>query len=99
MKKDVTPIGDIVKAVFTQIEGSKLVSRDDVEKIWGQLIGEAGSKHSRPSLLRKGVLTVEVDSSAWMQEMAMKKRPLLKGLKRIFGKDTITELQFKIGEF
>ena len=54
---------------------------------------------SRPLELRKDVLTVRVDSSSWMQELAMQKRGLLKGLKREFGKDRITEIHFKLGEF
>jgi predicted nucleic acid-binding Zn ribbon protein len=45
------------------------------------------------------VLTVCVDSSSWMQEMSMQKRRILKRLKSIFGKDRISELHFKIGEF
>jgi len=99
MKQDITPIGDIVKSVFAQLEGVKVLCKDDVEKEWKDIAGGGAAKHSRPETLRKGVLTVRVDSSVWMQELAMKKRNLLKGLKRAFGKDKIAEIHFKIGEF
>ena len=99
MKSGITPIGEIIKTVFTQLESEKNLSKEDVEERWKELVGEAGFKHSRPVTFRKTVLTVRVDSSVWMQEMSMQKRKILKGLKRIFGKDRISEIHFKIGEF
>lgn len=99
MKATVTPIGQIVKNVFLEIESKKTISKEEVDACWGSLVGDAGLKHTKPVSLRKGVLRVFVDSSAWMQEMAMRKRIILKGLKRTFGKDKISEIQFKVGEF
>jgi predicted nucleic acid-binding Zn ribbon protein len=40
-----------------------------------------------------------VDNSVWLQELSMKKRNILKGLQRELGKDKISDIQFKIGEF
>ena len=94
----VTPIGEIVKNVFREIEGGKTLIREDVENCWKQLVGEDGFKHSRPVTLRKRVLTVSVDSSGWLQEISMKQRALLKRLKMTFGKDKISKINFKIGE-
>lgn len=95
----ITPIGDILKSVFAELENKKNVSREDIESFWKELVGESGFKHSRPLTIRKEVLTVQVDSSGWMQELTMKKRNILKGLKRRLGKDRISEIHFKIGEF
>jgi predicted nucleic acid-binding Zn ribbon protein len=99
MATKITPIGQIVKDVFAQMESKKTVSRDEVDAYWKKLVGDAGAKHTRPITLRKGVLNVLVDSSVWMQEVNMRKRGLLKGLKSMFGKDKISQIQFKIGEF
>ena len=99
MKQGATPIGDVVKSVFAQLENAKILCKDDVEKEWKGIAGEDAARHSRPETLRKEVLTVRVDSSVWMQELSMKKRNLLKGLKRAFGKDKISAIHFKIGEF
>ena len=98
MTKKITPIGEIVKSVFAQLENEKTFSREDVESQWKVLIGVPAAKHTRPVSLRKGVLMVFVDSSGWMQEMAMKKRKILKQLKRQFGKDRISGINFRIGE-
>jgi predicted nucleic acid-binding Zn ribbon protein len=98
MTKKITPIGDIVKSVFARLENERTFSKEDIEDQWKTMVGASGANHSRPASLRKGVLTVFVDSSGWMQEMSMQKRKILKQLKRQFGKDKISGIQFRIGE-
>jgi predicted nucleic acid-binding Zn ribbon protein len=93
------PISDVIKSVFTKIEGEKTVSKEFIETSWRQAAGEAGFKHSTPVELKNGLLLVRVDSSAWMQELALEKRKILKALQRALGKDRITGINFKIGEF
>jgi predicted nucleic acid-binding Zn ribbon protein len=97
-KKGITPIGDILKTVFAKIESEKTFTREDIEEQWKAVVGAPAAKHTRPASLRKGVLTVFVDSSGWMQEMTLQKRKTLKQLKRTFGKDRISGIHFRIGE-
>lgn len=94
----ITPVGDIVKAVFEKLEREKTLTKEDIETRWKEIAGDQAVKHARPVSLRKGTLTVFVDSSTWMHEMAIQKRKLLKQLKRVFGKDKILAIQFRIGE-
>ena len=99
MRKNVViPIGDIVKSVFARMESEKSFSREDVESRWKDLVGAAATRHTRPAALRKGILTVFVDSSGWIQQMTLQKRKLLKQLKRSFGKDRILGIHFRMGE-
>lgn len=99
MKSQPTKIADVIKSVFHQLEDEKNISQEYINNCWKQLAGEAGLRHSKPTDLRKKVLTVRVDSSAWMQELTLQKRRILKGLQRTLGKDRISEIHFKIGEF
>lgn len=99
MKSRISPIGEIIKDVFSRLEGEKKTSKEEMEDLWKELVGNKGFEHSRPASLRKKILTVWVDSSCWMQELTMQKRQLLKGLKRRLGKDRISELHFRVGEF
>ena len=94
-----TPIKDILKTVFEKIESGKTYTREDVEAQWLKMVGEPGFKHSRPIVFKKNILTVSVDSSVWLHELSMQKRKILKGLQKELGKDKISEIQFKIGEF
>ena len=99
MKRRVSPIGDVLKQVFSEIEKRQEISEDEISGLWATLVGEVGFKHSKPERLKKKVLTVWVDNSVWLQDLTLRKHPLLKGLKRALGKDRISEIRFKIGEF
>ena len=92
-------IRDVLQDVFSRLESEKDLSQEAIESSWKGLAGAGGHGHSKPMSLRKGVLTVFVDSSVWMQELSLRKRALVKGLKRRFGKDRISEIHFKMGEF
>jgi predicted nucleic acid-binding Zn ribbon protein len=97
-KKNLVPIGDIVKAVFAKMESEKTLTREDVEEQWRSIAGPDAARHTRVAALRKGMLTVFVDSSGWLQQMSMQKRKLVKMLKSRFGKDKISGIHFKIGD-
>ena len=99
MRGSATPIKDVLKTVFEKLESGKTYTREDIEARWEKLVGEAGLKHSRPVVFKKNVLTVYVDTSVWMQELSMQKRKILKGLQKELGKDKISDIVFKIGEF
>ena len=98
-KSKPSPIGEIVQSVFARIEKEKAFSKEGVDSLWKDLVGEAAFRHSRPATLRNKVLTVRVDSSAWMHELSIQKRKILKDLKREFGKDKLLDVHFRIGEF
>ena len=98
-KQKAVPIAEVVKAVFAKIEGEKTLSKEHIDNCWKEAAGEGGSKHSTPVELKKAILLVRVDSSAWMQELTFRKRKILKALQRTLGKDRITGINFKIGEF
>lgn len=99
MGREISLIGDVLKSVFEKIESGRTFTREDIEERWKGLVGEAGHKHSRPVVFKNGVLQVRVDNSVWLQDLTMKKRKILKGLQRELGKDRISDIQFKIGEF
>ena len=98
MSKALTPISDIVKTVFARLESEKTFTREDIEGQWKSVVGSRAGGHTRPAALRKGILTVFVDTSGWLQQMTLQKRKTLKQLKRSFGKDRILGIQFRIGE-
>lgn len=98
-KNKAVSVGDLVQGFMTRLEKEKKFSKEDIDEVWKAVVGDAAFKHSRPSALRKKALIVRLDSSAWMQELEMQKRKFLKALQRALGKDKISEIHFKIGEF
>ena len=98
-RSKISPIGEVIKSVFTNLESAANPTQEDVESFWKELVGQDGFRHSRPVAIRKKILNVVVDNSGWMQELSMRKRSILKGLKRKLGRDRISEINFRIGEF
>ena len=91
-------IAQIVKGVFTDLEGKGDLTKEKIEDQWAAAAGEKAAKHSRPMSFRKQVLTVFVDNPGWIQVLTINKREILKGLKQRLGKDRITDIRFKTGD-
>ena len=52
---------------------------------WAELVGEAVAAHARPRVLRRGVLTVEVDSPAWATQLHFLESDLVERLAGVDG--------------
>jgi hypothetical protein len=49
----ITPVGDIVKAVFEKLEREKTLTKEDVEERWKEIAGKDAARHARPVSLRR----------------------------------------------
>jgi len=99
VKRKISPIGEIIQSVFAKFENAGRPFQEDIELVWKKLVGEDGFKYSRPVAIKKEILIVLVSNSDWLETLVMQKRGILKGLKRKLGRDRISEINFKIGEF
>jgi predicted nucleic acid-binding Zn ribbon protein len=71
-----------------------------IQAAWLNAAGEALAVHTRPSNLARNVLTVEVDSSALMGELAgFRKDELLRRIKESFPGLAVLDIKFRIGRF
>jgi predicted nucleic acid-binding Zn ribbon protein len=64
---------------------------------WLEIVGEQVAAHSRPIRLNFKHLLVMVDNPAWVQHLTFLKPELMEKLQRSMGKETITEIRFKVG--
>jgi predicted nucleic acid-binding Zn ribbon protein len=60
---------------------------------WPLVAGERIARHARATSFRDGELTVEVEGSAWMHELAFLKRELVRNLNRHLGADVIRDVR------
>ncbi len=63
---------------------------------WPRLVGPRVARHTRAVGFRDGALQVEVDGSAWMQELSFLKRELLTNIHRQPGTDLVRDIRFII---
>lgn len=94
----VSPISEVVRSVIGSLEKKTKLTREDILGFWRQAVGERAAHHSSPVSLRRKVLTVRVDGSAWLYELSQKKREIFKSLRKNLGRGSIKEVKFKTGE-
>jgi predicted nucleic acid-binding Zn ribbon protein len=60
---------------------------------WNSIAGARIARHSRAVAFRDGVLTVEVEGSAWMHELGFLRRELVSKTNRHLGSDIVREVR------
>ncbi len=94
--KPTSSVRDLVALVFKQhgVGGDPQLRR--ATAAWRDAAGAEYCEQARATSLKKGVLTVEVDSAALLQELSVyRKKDLLHALRR--AEPSISDLKFKPG--
>ena len=90
-------LGVLVGKVLKGLKKKRL-TEEDIRDIWRSAAGEKASSHSRPVSMRKSVLRVNVDDSAWLYELTLAKKDILGKLREASKAKKIKEIRFRIGE-
>ena len=61
---------------------------------WPALAGERIARRTRATGFREGVLTVEVEGSAWMHELGFLKRELVRKVNQHLGGSIVRDVRF-----
>ncbi|HLD82715.1 MAG TPA: DciA family protein [Candidatus Omnitrophota bacterium] len=90
-------IKDAIEGLMQALEAKRAQSPLDApENILTKLFNKKELAHIKFNYLRKGILTVNVDSSSWLYHLSLRKDDLLSRLRQ---KDkAIKEIRFRIGE-
>ncbi len=90
------PVSGVVARLVRQLglENSVLGWRAVDE--WPTVVGPRIARHSRAVAFRDGTLHVEVEGSAWMQELGYLKRELARRINHALGSDLVREVRFRI---
>ena len=65
---------------------------------WGRAVGEVIALHAQPSAVRGKKLTVTVDSSVWMQQLALLKPEIIEKVYRAMGANAVESITLRLGE-
>ena len=68
----------------------------DAVREWARVVGPRIAGHSRAVRYQQGILEVEVDGSAWMHELSVLKRQLIRTLNRELGEGAVRELRYLV---
>ena len=89
-------IGTILSDIL-QTEPPAAKHPEAIEQRWPLIVGEQIARHTTPSGLRHGVLTVDADHPGWLAEVRrLPKERLLKKILSVQGLPNITDLRFRL---
>lgn len=93
------PIRVAVERVLGDLRAGKRLGEAQILDVWPEIAGKRIAQHTRPVTIRNGRLLVNVDRSVWLYELSQRyKGRLLKRLQKRVGKDTLRDIQFRMGE-
>jgi len=75
----------VVPKVLDELGFSETALILQIAARWEEVVGGEANRHSRPHVIRAGVLEALVDSSVWCQELQVQRPQILGALRRIFG--------------
>jgi predicted nucleic acid-binding Zn ribbon protein len=101
VKRKATPqaISDVLQQVVENINEMKKQDIFVVLASWQEIAGKRFYPHTRPASLKKGVLKVFVDTSAWFYQANMEKAAILKAAQKKMGTRKVKSIEFRIGSF
>lgn len=91
--RDMKPIADILPGLLKQYGLAEAAVGWRAVADWPAVAGVRVARHSRAVSFHDGTLTVEVEGSAWMQELGFLKPELLRNLNRHLGADVVRDVR------
>lgn len=90
--------GEILPALMKELRLDARQAEAEIVKVWNSLIDPVVIAHAQPANLHKGTLFVNVDSSAWLNEIVRyRRKEILDRLQHSFGKSVVQKISFRIG--
>jgi len=93
----VRPLKDVLARLLARRGYGQPLAAEGLEQLWRQAAGAEFADCSKPGTLRQGVLTVWVENSTVLQELAFREVALLEKIKCLAPALGIRKLKFRIG--
>ena len=89
-------ISGVLPRVFKQLGLEEGLLGWRAVREWEQAVGPRVARHTRAVAFHEGVLQVEVDGSAWMQELGFLKPDLMRKVNRHLGSRLVRNVRFVV---
>ncbi|MDP8265319.1 MAG: DUF721 domain-containing protein [Candidatus Aceula meridiana] len=89
-------IKDIVSQVVGDLAQRVPQKEETLQRFWKSVMKGKAAKHTSIYGLKEGVLKISVDSPAWVFQLNLNKRKILKELQICFA--DVKDIRFKIGK-
>ncbi len=96
-QKKPLPIGPLLQKIMRQVDPKPDQTIGQLQRLWVGIVGAEAANNSRPMLIKKGVLTVFVTNSVWIQQLRFQTKPILAAINAESIDCLITSIRFKVG--
>ncbi len=92
------PAGQVLPRVLQELRIDQRRFETEVVKVWNHALDPVIAQHAQPVGLRNGTLFVNVDHSAWLNEIVRyRRKEILERLQLSFGPEFIARISFRLG--
>lgn len=92
------PIGEVLKKVMEDRGLGAGGSLAGLQAKWAAAVGPDIARHACPTMLNGGRLTINVDCSAWMNQLSMLSPGIISKVNAVLKNDQVKDLHFRIGK-
>lgn len=85
-------LGDVLRAALERLPLATPLADYALWVHWDGVVGPLIARHAQPLRLRRGVLSVEVESAEWMQEIQFLKHDLRERLNARLGRAVVRDV-------
>lgn len=98
-KRQPERINKTINSIIKDLRSVKKTTERRILELWPKISGKRISRHTKPTVLKKGCLVVNVDNPAWLYELVQRHRErLLKKIQAKVGEKKLVKIRFRIGE-
>jgi predicted nucleic acid-binding Zn ribbon protein len=90
-------LGEVLHAALARLPCASQLADYALWTHWEATVGPTLARHAHPQRLRRGVLSVVVDSPEWMQEVQFFKHDLRERLNARLGRTVVREVFIVLG--
>jgi len=93
---DPVPLAEAVDAVASNLGMGDARQLGVLDERWAEVVGEGVAAHARLRSLRRGVLTIAVDTGAWATELRYLVGDLRERAATILGEEAVREVRLVV---
>jgi predicted nucleic acid-binding Zn ribbon protein len=93
-KKDtLKPISTVLNQIAEEFHLEEKKEYFDALRGWDELAGPKLAAHTRPLFIKDRILHVEIDGSAWAQEIGFRKNAIVQGVNNRLGRPHVRDIR------
>ena len=85
-------VGEILAVLTKKSPLGKKLQQARIWEWWPEIAGAHLHEHGRPHSVKDGTLSIEVDSTVWMNKYAYYKWDILKRINRMAGEELVSDI-------